>query len=90
MKLGSCDDSIAEGISYAYTCKEIKVYCKDCEHNDYLICNRFKKKVIIKNCFTDDKKHEWTYKSDLNPDGKCKHYQGKTSFLNKLIKKLWK
>jgi len=68
--------------------QEEKVYCNDCEYNSYLTCNKFNKKK--KECeFTNDNELNYTFKSDLNPDGKCKHYQKKTNFLYKLTKKLW-
>lgn len=87
MKIDECDDLILEGI--AYTSKDIKVFCKDCEYNDYLTCKRFKGRKIV-NDFTGNRKYKYAYKSKLNPDGKCQYYKPRTNFIKKLIKKLWK
>jgi len=74
---------LRKGIAYA--CKEIKVYCEDCEYNDFLTCKKFKGKTI--NDYTGDTmKYDTTYKSELNIDGKCKHYKKKKSFISKILK----
>jgi len=78
---------LRKGIAYA--CKEIKVYCEDCEYNNKHYCNKFKRKENVftgENVFGRNSGVGLKLKNELNIDGKCKHYKKKKSFISKILK----